>query len=93
MVVRVIRERNDAGEVVKVGIVIKFEKKEVTLWVPYKKIEGRWVMNKDLIKQLDYLKEGQDVTFWYYVTDEARFIREFEVNKTDEAPKKDGEKK
>ena len=74
------RERNGEGDVVKVAVILKVDKKEFVLWVPYRKVEGRWMIDKEILRKVDSLKEGWVVTIGFYVAEEARFIKWIEVN-------------
>jgi hypothetical protein len=80
--VRVHRERNPGGEVVKVGLVIKVEKKgEITIWVPYRKGEERWFMDKEILKRVEELEEGLEITVGFFVDKDVRFIKWVDVHK------------
>jgi hypothetical protein len=91
------RERNGEGDVVKVAVILKVEKKEYVFWVPYRKVEGRWMIDKEILRKVDSLREGWDVTIGFYIAEEARFIKWIEVNQEGgdeerEPEKKEGEK-
>ncbi len=88
-IVRIIRDRNGEGELAKVGIELEVEKRKIVIWVPYKKIEARWAIDREILKQVDRLQNGWVVTIGYYVAEEAKFIKWIEVNEDGGEGKKD----
>lgn len=87
------RERSGEGEIVKIAVILKVEKKEFVLWVPYRKVEGRWLLDKEILRKVDSLREGWVVTIGFTVAEEARFIKWIEVNEDGGDERKDAERK